>query len=175
MSKYPTRRAVVKGCSLAGVGLTAGCIVKQQGDITVLDLLVEGVLSEGDPWELAVRASLESKVNPDEKAFHDVTLLGYSNALREVGRTPIGTVTGSTPSGDEVVELECDGFPFMLTFDARETPCDDRTRIDIADYSGKHPDGTHIWTIRRTRECGHGLPPRSPDSTVTPPPTSNEE
>jgi hypothetical protein len=90
----------------------------------------------------------------DQEGFHDLSVIAYDRTLTEVARRSIGEVP-SDINEDTRIELECSGFPFALTYAARESPCEESVDIKIAVYRGED----HGWIADQYRECNESLPP----------------
>lgn len=105
--------------------------------------------------------------------FHDVVLLGYSRTGIQICRHRFGQMARNGTEVYDPATLNCDGFPVVFTFTARESPCDADTEVKIADYRGLH-DGEHRWLAERRRTCGQGLPPEPPEDGWPDPPETLE-
>ncbi len=117
------------------------------------------VVSEsGAGLTLEVEISKSATGGDDEwETFHDVRLLGYTDEGTLVCERSLGDIRNNGDVG--TVRLQCDRFPAVITFDARESPCDDDTELKVAFYKGKREEVGHYWLAEENRRCNEGLPP----------------
>ena len=97
--------------------------------------------------------------------FHEVRVLGYTRSGELVCEKELGAVSHD---GQQTIEITCSGFPYLLTFDAAESPCDEDTEIKISTYQGVRTNAETDWFSSHTRTCNEGLPPEHalPDDTT---------
>lgn len=58
------------------------------------------------------------------------------------------------------VKITCPDFPYFITVNARDSPCDEKNDLMLLEYDGKDDEGEHFWS-ERYRECDEELPPKS--------------
>ena len=76
----------------------------------------------------------EAPADP-EWGFENVQVLGYDRAGRQVGTTTIEALHGGA---QEFVELNCNDWPMLLTFDADPGPCGEDVEITVSQYIGHY-------------------------------------
>lgn len=109
-------------------------------------------------WSLKLSVANDNTIGNEEANFHDVVVYAYSKQGQEIGKREIGDLTHEYSVNDgKDVTLDCQSFPYAVTFDAKESPCDENTKIMIGRYDGMR-DGNYVWATDY-RECGEGLPP----------------
>lgn len=164
-----TRREALGFAALgASVGM-AGCEYPRNRELG---------FSRGTSVKESANGSVEVSVVPMKSAtgnddewntFHEVRLIGYSRERDPVCDEQLGTMRrDGTRDAYDSITLRCDAFPVMITYEARESPCDEDTEIEITDYR-RIVDGEHSW-LKRNRTCEEGLPPPPPEDGWPDPP-----
>lgn len=163
-----SRRDLIVGAVSGWLLSLPGCIetgLPQRRDLQFGDIHVEGGGNEN--YELQIEYEYRAAEGSGSwRSFHDVRLLGYDENRNVVCEEQIGTVgPGDHRFKTEELITECTGFPYLLTFDAEESPCED-TYIEVVAYLGEK-DGQPTWGGDEGRQCDEGLPPSIPDD-ITP-------
>lgn len=110
-------------------------------------------------WQLNLTVSNSNTFGNHQADFHDVSVHVYSEDRELVCSEDIGTVSYEQDINNGTdVTLSCDQFPFMVTFSATESPCEETIRIDVLVYD-RQVDGEYVWDGTYHRECNEGLPP----------------
>lgn len=127
-----------------------------------LGMHVHSVERKGEEWTLEVTVFNDTTVDSHSADFHDVELFVYSPKRELLRAEPVGTVP-YTQGINEGVRLTttCDRTPYLLALRAKESPCDEETRIQFRYYVG---DG--FWEPDY-RNCDEGLPPKRRDGEPT--------
>lgn len=138
--------------------LLAGCSITEQSRESEpsreLQLLLPSVSESSSGWSLSIDI-YNSDNTFAETYFHNVRLVAYSKTGSLVCEKSVGDVLNQVN-----VELVCSGFPYFITVDARESPCDEKNELMLLEHDGKDDEGEHFWKTRY-RECGEELPPQS--------------
>lgn len=93
-----------------------------------------------------VRAGASNIESPEWGTFHDVELIAMTKQKEKIHRETVGEIGGSLKD-TETFSFSVTEAPQYLIYDARESSCDNYTRIDKA-VRIKH-DGDYIWNITR--------------------------
>lgn len=154
------RRRDAIGIIGSSVGLIAGCGAydfPRQRSLAPTRMTVE---QNGCEWVLnvTVEATITGYVASSSGDFHDVKVVAYARNSRLVCEKQIGDIRNDQDVNERQIDVRCSGFPYLITLDATETPCDEDTIIPVAVYSGKYEDIGHQWSFH-PRKCGAGLPP----------------
>lgn len=154
------RTALTTGVG-AVTALTSGCGAYDFSAHRSLSPIRTSVEQSNSNWILntSVNAEANGFVDPAKEAFHDVVLLVYSEAWNLISSKEVGDITDIAGAEIVPVTVTCPEFPYHLTFDATESPCDPNTVIRIATYDGTFENTGRIWPADRRRKCGEGLPP----------------
>lgn len=112
-------------------------------------------------WEMTitVQASATGFVDHEKEAFHNVVLHAYAEDWTPICSKRLGDFPDLAPRKTKRVTVECSAFPYHITFDARESPCDPNTAIWVISYQGEFDNVGRHWSETRKRACGEGLPP----------------
>lgn len=86
------------------------------------------------------------------RTFHEVVLVAFGQTGSRVGEVQLGDVVAD--GEHEPVRIECSAAAVLMSFVAREGPCDADTEIGVTRRVGDQG-----WRRGDTRECGEGLPP----------------
>ena len=164
MIKRLSRRGALSGGALGVFGLLPGCFGWEYprnrelgfSEVSLTKKMDSEIAVEIEPLKSATGADNEWNI------FNSVQILGYDRHRRLVCRKELGMMGENGADAYETVTLLCEGFPAMLTYNAKEGPCDEDTEMKIADYRGTR-EGEAYWVARRTRRCDEGLPPSRPD------------
>lgn len=118
-------------------------------------------------WRLHLTVENDNTIGNDRANFHDVVVLVYSGERTEIASREIGVLPFDRNVNDGLsMTLDCPEFPYIVTLDAEETPCDENAAIVVARFDGKQ-DGEYVWSTDY-RECNEGLPPAVPTAKSLP-------
>jgi hypothetical protein len=156
------RRKLLNSSVVFITSLLAGC----QGDYPAGKTLALRRVSskvENERWKANITVANDNVSNDSSAGFHDVTILAYSRHRELLCRKEIGDIAYDEGINNGVeLTFTCSEKPYMITFDAAEGPCDEKTFIEIAVYSSE----SDYWVLgRHTRDYGEGLPPEPREST----------
>lgn len=161
MTKQSSRRTFVGTLSVAMYGLLSGCGGVEYPRNRSLGFTVVKIIEEQNgTYEMGVEFKKSATGSSDEwNTFHDVRILGYTRSGKLACEKKLGAVTRDS---QQKVELSCSGFPYLLTFDAAESPCDEDTELGIATYQADatiEKSWQTKWHGGRPRHCDEPLPP----------------
>ena len=159
MTETPfTRRRLLATSGTVLLGSLAGCgDYPRNRSLTTVVLALTDVSSDGYRVKLKISKDATTGTQTWE-TFHDVHLVGYAHSGELACKKALGDI--SQDGEVETITLTCSAFPYVFTFDAAKSPCDEDTRIMVTTYEGKFTDLGHHWGVDRPRTCKEGLPPR---------------
>lgn len=160
------RRAMLAMSTTAATVAIAGCMERYR-ELTFNSITLANVNSDEYTLEIRVVSEAGGNASKQWSTFHDVAVMCYDINSDLVGEYGLGDIGGGGYS-ESTISVVCTGFPYIVTFAVAESPCDGPTGIAVAYYQGVR-EGEHYWLAERSRECGEGLPPELPETTVTPP------
>lgn len=84
----------------------------------------------------------------------------YSQKRELVCRKSLGNIGPSSETFEEwdKISVHCSDFPYLITFGARESPCNKTVEITLLQHIGTSADGREQYTGYE-RKCHEGLPP----------------
>jgi len=147
-------------CVLLGVAGCGNPAWKDSPD-RLLDIYVLEVVPQNNSYQLTV--GIQS-TGPEDQT-REVRILAYS----EQGQQVCGEDLGTIQRGRESTQINCSGFPAIITADAATSVCDD-LNIQIVHWIGTEdqkqlripdeiPDDTAVYEGTDTRRCNESLPP----------------
>lgn len=111
---------------------------------------IEVIEQSDSTYVVQVTPSMSWAAESEEWAtFHEVVLSGFSESGKRVCQRELGDVRGR--GSLDPVTLTCSAFPHVILYRASKSPCEEDTRIERAEYSGKREE-RHVWTATE-REC----------------------
>jgi hypothetical protein len=148
MIKTQTRRHVLATFVTALSVLFSGCADVRSRELYIRDSTASGSTEEG--YEITVEVAVNQRNGSQEwGTFHEVILIGYNRAGESLCQREIGNITAGYGNGTSVV-LNCGNLPPLLTFRAREEPCDNTT---IGLYQLQRRDGEIHHQLLRDKKC----------------------
>lgn len=154
------RRLAVEITAGGFFALLAGCVTPV--DYPNSRALTASAISASESergWQLTLTVSNSNTYGNHQADFHDVSVRVYSEQRELVCSKDVGTVSYQQDINNGIdVTLTCDGFPYLVTFSAAESPCEETTRIDVLIYD-RQVHGDYVWDGTYRRECNEGLPP----------------
>lgn len=138
-----TKREIVGAAASAISILVSGCFKMRHRSLSFNGV---NVAKPGDEYEasVVVKAGASNIENLDWGTFHDVELVVMTEEEKEIHRESIGDIGGSI-GVTETHSFSVRQVPHYLVYDARESTCDEQTRIDKA-VRIKH-EGEYLWRI----------------------------
>lgn len=152
-----TRREILLSTTIGTLPTISGCAdFPAHREISIGEISTTQIESG---WNLEMTVVNDNTINTKEANFHDVKVHVYSQDRTEIGEGTVGELTHKHNVNDgKEISIKCQSFPYVVTFSAKESPCEKNTDVMIGIYDGKH-EGDFIWRTDY-RECNEGLPPK---------------